>query len=69
MASTRTTITLGHDLAGEARRLGVNVSAAARRGVLDAVREALARADREIYRRHPEQPDPRWNEVEAWGDE
>ncbi len=69
MASERTTITLGHDLAKEARRLDVNISAAARQGVLDAVRAALARSDREAYQRHPERPDERWDDVEAWGDD
>ncbi len=69
MGSTRTTISLGQDLARQARRLGVNVSAAARQGVLDAVRDALAQADREAYRQHPERLDSRWDEVEAWGDE
>jgi len=66
MATTRTSITLDRELARHARRLKVNVSAAARKGVEDAVREAMARADREAYRRQPEQPDPFWPEVEAW---
>jgi post-segregation antitoxin (ccd killing protein) len=68
MASARTTVSLGEDLARRARRLGINVSAAARQGVLDAVKEAMARSDREAYRRHPERPDERWDEVEAWSD-
>ncbi|MHB8290092.1 MAG: type II toxin-antitoxin system CcdA family antitoxin [Acidimicrobiales bacterium] len=69
MGSIRTTISLDQDLARQARRLGVNVSAAARQGVLDAVRDALAQVDREAYRRHPERLDSGWDEVEAWGDE
>ncbi len=56
-------------MAKEARRLDVNISAAARQGVLDAVRAALARSDREAYQRHPERPDERWDDVEAWGDD
>ncbi|MBV8528041.1 MAG: type II toxin-antitoxin system CcdA family antitoxin [Candidatus Dormibacteraeota bacterium] len=47
MASVRTTITLDEELAERARELGVNVSAAARQGVAEAVRDALARSDRE----------------------
>ena len=69
MTSSRTTFTLDDDLAERARRLGINVSAAARQGVADAVREALARADREAYRRQPERPDSFWTEAEAWGEE
>jgi post-segregation antitoxin (ccd killing protein) len=69
MASSRTTFTLDDELAERARQLGINISAAARQGVADAVRAALARADREAYQRHPERPDPFWTEVEAWGDE
>ena len=69
MATTRTTVTLGDDLARQARRLGVNVSAAARQGVLDAVRDALARADRDAYERRPERPGAGWSDIEAWGEE
>lgn len=69
MASTRTTFTLDDELAGRARQLGVNISAAARRGVADAVYAALARADRQAYQRHPERPDPFWTQAEAWGEE
>jgi post-segregation antitoxin (ccd killing protein) len=68
MASSRTTFTLDEELAERARRLGVNISAAARQGVADAVRTALARADREAYLRQPERPDTFWTEVEAWGE-
>ena len=60
---------MDRELAERARRLGINVSAAARDGVEAAVREAMARADREAYRRNPERPDPFWSDVEAWTEE
>lgn len=69
MASSRTTFTLDDELARQARRLGINISAAARQGVEDAVRDALASADRAAYQRRPESPDPFWTQAEAWGDE
>jgi len=69
MASSRTTFTLDDELAERARQLGINISAAARQGVADAVRAAMARADREAYQRHPERPDSFWAEAEAWGEE
>ena len=68
MATTRTTFTLDRQLAEQARLLNINISAAARAGVRVAVREALIQADREAYRRNPEQADPFWDEAEAWGD-
>jgi post-segregation antitoxin (ccd killing protein) len=68
MASPRTTFTLDKELAERARQLGVNISAAARQGVADAVRAALARSDREAYLRHPERADTFWTEAEAWGE-
>ena len=68
MASLRTTFTLDEDLAQLARKLGINVSAAARQGVSDAVRTAMAQADREAYTRHPEGDDSLWTESEAWGE-
>lgn len=68
MASTRTTFTLDDALAEQARRLGVNISAAAREGVAAAVRAALAQADRAAYRQRPEVVDEVWAEVEAWGE-
>lgn len=68
MASTRTTFTLDDDLAERARRLGINISAAARDGVAAAVRAALAEADRAAYERMPECPDDDWDDVEAWSD-
>lgn len=68
MASSRTTFTLDQELAERARQLGVNVSAAARQGVADAVRAALAQSDREAYLRHPERADTFWTGAEAWGE-
>lgn len=69
MGSTRTTFTLDEALAEQARRLGINISAAAREGVAAAVRAALAGADRAAYERNPERADPFWSEAEAWGAE
>ncbi|MDH3260496.1 MAG: type II toxin-antitoxin system CcdA family antitoxin [Acidimicrobiia bacterium] len=69
MATTRTTFTLDEALAEQARRLGINISAAARDGVAAAVRAALAGSDRAAYERNPEQPDSFWSEAEAWGKE
>jgi len=66
--SPRTTISLDEKLAAQARRLGINVSAAARQGVADAVREALVKSDRDAYQRHPELADDFWSQAEAWGD-
>ena len=68
MATTRTTLTLDEELAEQARKLRVNMSAAAREGVLAAVRRALGEADRAAYLRYPEEPDDFWDEAEAWGD-
>ena len=69
MASSRTTFTIDDDLADRARQLGINISAAARQGVADAVRAALARSDRQAYQQRPERPDPFWSDAEAWGEE
>jgi post-segregation antitoxin (ccd killing protein) len=69
MASTRNSFTIDRALAERARRLKINVSAAARQGVEAAVRAAMARADRDAYRRRPERPDPFWSDVEAWTEE
>ena len=69
MASTRTTFTLDDELAGRARKLNINISAAARQGVAAAVGAALAESDRAAYLRVPERPDPFWEDVEGWGDE
>jgi hypothetical protein len=59
---------MDEELAERARRLSVNISAAARRGVADAIRAALAQADREAYLRQPERADDAWDEAEAWGE-
>lgn len=67
MATTRTTFTLDEDLARRARRLGINLSKAARDGVAEAVRHATAMADRAAYQRFPERPDDFWDDAEAWG--
>jgi post-segregation antitoxin (ccd killing protein) len=69
MPSSRTTFTIDDELAARARHLGINISAAARQGVADAVRAALARSDRLAYQRQPERPDGFWAEAEAWGEE
>jgi post-segregation antitoxin (ccd killing protein) len=69
MASIRTTFSIDQELAERARELGINVSAAARQGVADAVQAALAQSDREAYRKHPERPDTFWREAEAWGEQ
>lgn len=69
MASTRTTFTLEEALADRARQLGINISAAAREGVVAAVSAALADTDRAAYERHPERPDPFWSAAEAWTEE
>lgn len=69
VTTTRTTFTLDEALAEEARRLGVNISAAARDGVATAVRAALAQADREAYRDKPERVDDLWVDAETWGEE
>ena len=68
MASSRTTFTLDEELAERAHQLSVNISAAARQGVADAVRAALALSDRQAYLRHPERADTLWPEAEAWGE-
>jgi Arc/MetJ family transcription regulator len=69
MATSRTTFTIDDELVARARKLGINISAAARRGVAEAVRAALAQSDRVAYQRHPERPDSFWTDVEAWGEE
>jgi len=69
MASTRTTFTLNDELAVRAREFNINISAAARKGVADAVKKAMTDSDRAAYERHPERPDPFWDEAQAWTDE
>ena len=65
---TRTTFTLDLELADHARSLGVNISAAARRGVAEAVRAAMADRDRQAYERMPELVDDEWERAESWGE-
>ena len=67
--TTRTTFTMDESLAEQARRLGVNVSAAARDGVAAAVRAAQVEQDRAAYLAKPERIDEFWTGAEAWGDE
>lgn len=62
----RTTVTLDDELIMRARELGINVSAAARQGVADAVRTAMAESDREAYQRQPERVDEFWEKAETW---
>jgi len=69
MATMRTTFSLDESLAEQARRLEVNISAAARQGVSAAVRAALAESDRAAYKRTPETVDDFWSEAEAWSAE
>ena len=68
MATTRTTFTLDEELAEQARKLELNISAAAREGVIAAVKRALGEADREAYLRYPEEPDDFWDKAQAWGE-
>ena len=42
-------------MAEQARDLRINISSAAREGVAASIKKALAEADREAYRRNPEQ--------------
>ncbi|MCC5952435.1 MAG: type II toxin-antitoxin system CcdA family antitoxin [Acidimicrobiia bacterium] len=60
------TFTLDDSLAAQARRLGVNISAAARDGVAAAVRAVLQRNDRAAYEQTPEEVDDFWTDAEAW---
>ncbi len=69
MVSKRTTFTLDDAVAARARELNINISAAARQGVADAVREALAVSDRAAYEARPEHRDTFWDEARAWADE
>jgi post-segregation antitoxin (ccd killing protein) len=67
--TARTTFTMDESLAEEARRLGVNVSAAAREGVAAAVRTARVEQDRAAYLAMPERIDEFWTVAEAWSAE
>jgi post-segregation antitoxin (ccd killing protein) len=60
---------MDESLAEEARRLGVNVSAAARDGVAAAVRAAQLEQDRAAYVAKPERTDEFWTVAEAWSAE
>jgi post-segregation antitoxin (ccd killing protein) len=60
---------MDESLAEEARRLGVNVSAAARDGVAAAVRAARLEQDRAAYLAKPERIDEFWTTAEAWSAE
>ncbi len=65
----RTMFTLDEELAAQARKLQLHISAAAREGVAAAVKHALAEADRAAYLRHPEESDDFWDQAQAlaWG--
>lgn len=65
----RASFTMDSALAEHAKRLGINVSAAAREGVESAVRAAMAASDREAYIRAPETGDAAWEQAEVWSSE
>ena len=65
--STQFTFTFDSELTKMARRFHVDVSAAARDGVVAALRRAMDRAEGAAYRRVPQQPDRFWDDAEAWG--
>jgi post-segregation antitoxin (ccd killing protein) len=67
--ATRTTFTMDESLAEQARRLGVNVSAAARDGVAAAVLAAQLERDRAAYLAKPERTDEFWADAETWSAE
>jgi post-segregation antitoxin (ccd killing protein) len=67
--ATRTTFTMDESLAEQARRLGVNVSAAARDGVAAAVLAAQLEQDRAAYLAKPERVDEFWTDAETWSAE
>jgi post-segregation antitoxin (ccd killing protein) len=67
--ATRTTFTMDESLAEQARRLGVNVSAAARDGVAAAVLAAQLERDRAAYLAKPERADEFWIAAETWSAE
>lgn len=68
MASIRATFTIDEELAERARQLGINLSAAARQGIAEAVRAALAQSDRRAYQQRPERPETFWRDAEAWSE-
>jgi hypothetical protein len=65
MASVRASFTLDAGLLERARQFDVNVSAAARDGVAEAVRQAMIANDIGAYKRNPEVLDPFWVEIQA----
>ncbi len=67
--TTRTTFTMDESLAEQARRLGINVSAAARDGVAAAIRAAQLEHDRAAYLARPERADEFWTDADAWSNE
>ena len=69
MASIRSTFSIEESVLRLAREHDVNVSAAAREGVVAAIRAAMIATDRGAYLSRPESPDPFWNDAEAWSDE
>ena len=60
---------MDESLAEQARRLGVNVSAAARDGVAAAVLAAQLAHDRAAYLAKPERADEFWIDAETWSAE
>ncbi len=66
----RTTITLDDDVAELARKHEINISAAARQGVEEAIRRARDEADRRAYVEHPEDADAEdpWEGSRTWID-
>jgi hypothetical protein len=60
-------VSLGRELAAAARTFNMNVGAATRSGVQDAVDTARAERDRQAYLAHPESGDDGWDGIEAWG--
>jgi hypothetical protein len=67
MATMRMVFTLDEEIAKRAEQLGVDVSAAARQGVIDAVEAAMVIADRLSYLEHREVENPEWITMEVWG--
>ena len=65
--SMRTSVVFDDEVADEARRLGINVSEAAREGLREAIRRRRAERDRDAYLARPETEDTDWDDVEAWG--
>jgi post-segregation antitoxin (ccd killing protein) len=63
----RTSVVFDDELADEARKLGINVSEAAREGLREAIRRRRAERDRDAYLAHPETEATDWDDAEAWG--